>query len=102
MFEIIGSSTTDDGNFSLMVDFFTCLICIRDEIPYTELFPWVLYINEMVSNCILYFFRCFSRTYVQMPVDLDGVCIDNRKPLRIEIQQKFCFSDPVGPKRKIM
>jgi len=35
-----------------------------------------------------------------MSVNLDGVGIDNRKPLRIEIQQKFCFSDPSGTEEK--
>ncbi len=100
MFEIEGSATTEDRDFSLCVDLAACLVCERDEIPYAELLPGIKYVDKIMIYCLECFSIGLGRPYIQMSVHLDRVGIDHCIFLRIEIHKKFSFPHARGAKQE--
>ncbi len=94
MLEIISRPPADHRNFSLFVNQETGFVGFLDEIAHRKLFPWIADVDQMVLNCQANRSRSICRTYIEVAIDLNRVGVDNRKPLRIKIQQKFCLSDP--------
>ena len=100
VFEIVGSSPTDNRHMVMRCDKFTRLIGSLDEFSYGELFPRILYIDKMMGDVVQNFGFRLCGSDVEMSVHLLGVCVNDLISGRKHLLEKSSLSHSRGAEEK--